>query len=284
MSLIKCENCGKDISSSATTCVHCGVTVIRKIKCQDCGNMVEAQLGRCPNCGAKLFDLKTFVGKIKEWFINHKRAIIILIICVVLIIALVKIVGFVINKTHEKESVISRTANSISKNESVINSSNNNETTKTQTVETKEIKEVDFGDSITTDDWIINLEKYRIAKKIEPARKPSYYTYYEAKEEGHKYLAVDFDFKNLATEEVNSYKMIDMSLKYDNKYSYYSPGKVVEESDGDYTSYDWYFDVEPLKTQKLHYLFDLPADVIDGEGSIDVYINIGELTYKLNVR
>lgn len=147
----------------------------------------------------------------------------------------------------------------------------------------KEITNVNFGESITTDDWVTSLINYRIAKKIEPAKKTSYYTYYEA-EEGNQFLAIDLEFKNLFTEKINTYNMIDMTLKYENKYTYTSPIKVVEESDGDYTGYDWYFDVEPLKAQKLHYLFELPDEVVNNDGSIDVYFTIGENEYKLNIQ
>lgn len=184
-----------------------------------------------------------------------------------------------ITDTTSKNEVITKIDNN-TENEITSTSSQNNIAKEPQ----KEITSVNFGESVTTDDWITSLINYRIAKKIEPAKKPSYYHYYEAKEEGHQYLAIDFDFKNLSAEEVNTYRMINMTLKYDNKYIYSSPLKVVEESDGDYTGYDWYFDIEPLKTQKLHYLFDLPDDVINSEGSIDVYITIGENEYKLNIR
>ena len=39
MALIKCEECGESISSSAKVCPHCGVKI---------------NLQTCPECGAKL--------------------------------------------------------------------------------------------------------------------------------------------------------------------------------------------------------------------------------------
>lgn len=53
--LIKCPECGKEISSKAKKCVHCGKVfveekVLTKI-CDDCGKEVKADATECPFCG-----------------------------------------------------------------------------------------------------------------------------------------------------------------------------------------------------------------------------------------
>lgn len=48
MALIKCPECGKEISSSVTQCIHCGCTITA---CPDCGAVCTGERETCPNCG-----------------------------------------------------------------------------------------------------------------------------------------------------------------------------------------------------------------------------------------
>ena len=52
MALIKCSECGKEVSSSAKTCPHCGIKINFK-KCPECGNEIQMAEGCfiCLNCG-----------------------------------------------------------------------------------------------------------------------------------------------------------------------------------------------------------------------------------------
>ena len=56
MALIKCPNCGLDVSEKATTCVHCGASLSSKNdftvkKCPECGTVLEDSAKVCPSCG-----------------------------------------------------------------------------------------------------------------------------------------------------------------------------------------------------------------------------------------
>ena len=59
MALIKCTNCGKDISDKATVCPQCGTAVIKSEmttdknvwKCEDCGTENSIENETCVNCG-----------------------------------------------------------------------------------------------------------------------------------------------------------------------------------------------------------------------------------------
>ncbi len=48
MALIKCPECGKEISSKAKTCVHCGCEVFL---CPECGTAYSEKLQTCKVCG-----------------------------------------------------------------------------------------------------------------------------------------------------------------------------------------------------------------------------------------
>lgn len=50
MALIKCEECGKNISSSAKTCPHCGVKTNLET-CPEFGRKLKGDEINCPDCG-----------------------------------------------------------------------------------------------------------------------------------------------------------------------------------------------------------------------------------------
>lgn len=53
MALIKCSECGKEVSSSAKTCPHCGMKLSFK-KCPECGKKLKGDETNCPECGFPL--------------------------------------------------------------------------------------------------------------------------------------------------------------------------------------------------------------------------------------
>lgn len=60
--LIKCPECGKEISSKAKKCVHCGKVFVEEKRltkiCDDCGKEVAVDATECPFCGCP-FEGKT---------------------------------------------------------------------------------------------------------------------------------------------------------------------------------------------------------------------------------
>ena len=57
MALIKCSECGKEISDQATVCVHCGCPIEKKKYCPECGKPMAASLKACPECGCPVAPL-----------------------------------------------------------------------------------------------------------------------------------------------------------------------------------------------------------------------------------
>lgn len=51
MALIKCPECGQEVSSTVHQCVHCGFSFT---VCPDCGEVFESSATVCPNCGCVL--------------------------------------------------------------------------------------------------------------------------------------------------------------------------------------------------------------------------------------
>lgn len=92
MALIKCRECGKEISDSSKKCVHCGSDVILEVECSECHQKYDNTTNVCPHCGKKnssnisagVNDAKSII---KKFIINHKKKI--LIICPIVLVVIV---------------------------------------------------------------------------------------------------------------------------------------------------------------------------------------------------
>lgn len=56
MALIKCPECGQEISDKAKTCIHCGKVFVeeeyeKEIRCSECGEILSEMDEICQNCG-----------------------------------------------------------------------------------------------------------------------------------------------------------------------------------------------------------------------------------------
>ncbi len=53
MALIKCCECGNEVSDKAKSCPRCGYPIsedFKQIKCQFCGDIIPANSSKCPSC------------------------------------------------------------------------------------------------------------------------------------------------------------------------------------------------------------------------------------------
>ena len=53
MSLTRCKECKKEVSTSAEKCPHCGVQDPAFVKCKKCTKEVSPNAETCPHCGEK---------------------------------------------------------------------------------------------------------------------------------------------------------------------------------------------------------------------------------------
>ena len=58
MALIKCNECGKEISDKAKTCIHCGCPIEQEIKCVECGCILNGKDKICKKCGCPINNKK----------------------------------------------------------------------------------------------------------------------------------------------------------------------------------------------------------------------------------
>ena len=217
---------------------------------------------------------------------NIKKNIILIIIAIIIYTVIVvqitlKIYTKVLNDAFQNITIDSEFENNVNTendehNISDIsistNSSNDNNTVK-----------INLNDVISKDSkYEISVIGYNFSKKILPPNTSGYYSYYEAKEDGHQYLDIKLNYKNLAGSEIDADEVGSIKIKFADKYEYTS-FSIIEDSDGDFT-YSNITPIAPLTTGKLHYLFDIPDEVANSSESIVAYITVGTENYELVIR
>lgn len=75
MALIKCPECGKEISDQAVSCPNCGTPINKTEKkfCQHCGESIDKDCVICPKCGKQVSELKNN-GNDKNIIINNNNS------------------------------------------------------------------------------------------------------------------------------------------------------------------------------------------------------------------
>ena len=58
MAMIKCPECGAEISDKASSCPHCGISFGKRKFCKYCGELIDEDCVVCPKCGKQVEDLK----------------------------------------------------------------------------------------------------------------------------------------------------------------------------------------------------------------------------------
>lgn len=56
MAMVKCPECGKEVSDKATSCPNCGTSIRNKF-CPNCGERIDPDCVVCPKCGKQVKDL-----------------------------------------------------------------------------------------------------------------------------------------------------------------------------------------------------------------------------------
>lgn len=56
--LIECPKCGKQISDTAKTCLHCGEQLTSYVKCPECGTLSRKDSIQCHYCGYNFYEAK----------------------------------------------------------------------------------------------------------------------------------------------------------------------------------------------------------------------------------
>lgn len=181
------------------------------------------------------------------------------------------------NSKENEEITTNETYNIASEEE------NNNKQENSNKTETKQ------NEILIQDTPVVESEKYELtfkgsefSKKVEPPVLTTLYTYYEAKQEGHSYLVIKLDYKNLQATDVTADDVATVKVKYNDKYEY-SSFPIIVDKDGDFT-YANITNISPLTVGQMYYLCDLPDEVVNATEPIIAYVQLGSKTYEINIR
>ena len=96
MALIKCNECGKEISDKATTCIHCGYPVKQKIKCAECGKDINTNDKICNGCGCPI-ENQNNDKKERQQKVKNKKTILIVGSIIFTLTIFITIFSFFVN-------------------------------------------------------------------------------------------------------------------------------------------------------------------------------------------
>ena len=146
------------------------------------------------------------------------------------------------------------------------------------------------GDIISIPDICeFTIAEAKFTKKVVPSNASSYYTYYEA-DKGKSYFVVIGEYLNLEAETVSVSgfldDIVDCELFYAGKYKYNDFAVVEYDLMGMGNSLQSAImtSIDPLCSQKIFYLMEVPEIVETSEESVVVTIEIEGQTYQLNYR
>lgn len=80
MALIKCPECGNEISDKAKTCVNCGAIITvneKKVICSECETILDGETNVCPNCGCPIISDQAEVPDANEMDVVSEKTTII---------------------------------------------------------------------------------------------------------------------------------------------------------------------------------------------------------------
>lgn len=101
MALIKCPNCGTDVSDKAKQCPNCGETLetqkVVKV-CEECGYELDDNVTICPRCGCPVPESEEQKKRRK------KKKIIISVIAFLIVILAIIVIACVVNVTNQKKA------------------------------------------------------------------------------------------------------------------------------------------------------------------------------------
>ena len=132
---------------------------------------------------------------------------------------------------------------------------------------------VTAGVSFLTRNSEFFIEYSEIASKVVPGQPDGVYTYYEA-DAGKTYVDVCFAYTNKQSQSIPADEVITSAeLKYKNQYTYRGFSTIEYDNRRSFT-YTNITSIDPLTTEYLHYLFEVPSEVENSHGLIDITFTI----------
>lgn len=122
MAIIKCPNCGMEVSDQAEQCIHCGYNLKKEnlVVCKDCGKTYSEQFNICPNCGCPRTVVSTVVEKPKRSFMKYIIGAILIVLAGLLFMGVQSV-----KKEEDYRNTVNATLDEINESVDDLNSSYN---------------------------------------------------------------------------------------------------------------------------------------------------------------
>lgn len=289
MALIKCPECGKEISDKAKKCVHCGMSfengIPQKKRCDECGKENDIEATECVFCGCPFEDEIAGqvipVNGIKEEQKKKNKKI---AIGAFVAVAIITIVGTEIKSSNQNvaDGDAKNTREAVNLIESGTGEKNSSTTS---TASDQNVSNIRQNTTISIGGLCeFNITGYDINDTIEPPRPTGYYTYYQA-DDGNTYIDVKMKIKNLKNTSMLQYEVLDsVKILYDGQYEY-DCFFVVEEKNGEsFNQYTSLYEINPLETLSYHMLASVPEEIKGNSKSLSVEISVNDKMYICNLR
>lgn len=138
-------------------------------------------------------------------------------------------------------------------------------------------------DIIKGKDVEVKIDNIGFNQRVDPPVKDMFYEYYQVKDSDNTYLYLVLDCKNISTINLSASSIADVTVKYNNAYTYSSFSAIPDRTLGfTYTSLT---NIKPLTSQKIYYLAEMPKNIADETDTpVEISIKVDNKTYKYQYR
>ncbi len=142
--------------------------------------------------------------------------------------------------------------------------------------------EVTLGEVAVTKNSEFYVDYSDITDTVVPPQPGDWYSYYKA-DEDKMYVDFCIAYKNTRSNNIGADEVISAKLKYAGKYEYTGFTMIEKDSRTDFT-YSNITNIPPLSTGYVHYLFEVPEEVGESDGSLEISFTVDRNTYTYRVR
>lgn len=186
------------------------------------------------------------------------------------------ILSFII--VYNSYKTLSYTMNTISDEISNATGVSNSNSTKSE-----ETVKISKDDVIKGKDVEINIESVQFSQDVQPPVKDMFYTHYQVDDSSNTYLYLVANCKNISTIDIKASSVANMTVKYNNAYTYSSFSTIPDNTTG--FTYSNITNIKPLTTQQIYYLAEMPKSIADETDTpVEIQIKVDDKTYSYQYR
>ena len=138
----------------------------------------------------------------------------------------------------------------------------------------KNYKQLNLNETVTVTDYAdITITSGEFTTSVYPSNASSYYSYYEVDDASKIYAHMIVDVKNLKTTGMEADQAAGVKLIFDDTYEYRGFSAIEESGGGDFT-YTNITSIDPLTTESIHYIVEVPVELFESGKSAVFVVNV----------